>query len=62
MLSEGMFSLFALSMAALRRGFANGSLPPSLAATMISFTSLPKSFPLLASLLDFLCLMFAHLE
>src|SRR5690348_11632823 len=51
----------ALSTASRRRGLAFGSLPPSLAATVISRIRREKILPRLASDAALRCLMFAHL-
>src|SRR2546422_5859014 len=49
MLSHGMFSALAASMAVRRRGFPAGSPPPCRAAMVISRISLVKAAPRLAS-------------
>src|SRR5450759_1467872 len=61
MLSAGMFSAFAATMAVRRRGFMSGS-PPDLAAIAISLMRRVKILPRLASSAPFLCLMVAHFE
>src|SRR5271157_4984317 len=61
MLSAGMFSALAATMAVRRRGFLSGS-PPLLAAMAISLIRRVKILPRLASSAPFLCLMVAHLE
>src|SRR6056297_2704610 len=61
MLSLGRLFCLAFSITRRSLGFAVGSPPPKRAATMISFTSLVKTFPLLASSAPFLCFIFAHL-
>src|SRR6266508_738751 len=61
MLSAGMLTAFASSMALRSRGFASGLPPPIRAAIAISLMSLVKSRPRLASAAPFLCLMVAHL-
>ncbi len=60
MLSLGMFSARAASMAARRRGFMAGSGRPSLAATVISRASLEKTLDRTASCFPFLCMMFLN--
>src|SRR5665647_2671295 len=62
MLSLGIDSALAFSMALASEMFMEGSVPPSRAATVIARDSLLNSFPRLASVLPFLCLMVAHLE
>ena len=62
MLSLGMDSALAFSMALASEMFMAGSVPPSRAATVIARDSLQNSLPRLASVLPFLCLMVAHLE
>ena len=61
-LSFGIRADFAVPMAVRSRGFALGSPPPIFAAMMISLAILLNSFPRLASVAAFLCLMLAHLE
>jgi hypothetical protein len=62
MLSEGIFTLFAFSIAILNLALASGLPPPVLAAIVNSLASLVNTLPLTASSLDFLCLIFAHFE
>src|SRR5271155_2429050 len=62
MLSLGIFSFLAASMAERRRGFESESPPPTRAAMVISRISLVKMRPRLASVAAFLCLIVAHLE
>src|ERR1043165_3672704 len=62
MLSAGMFSAFAATMAPRRRGLESGSPPPFLAAMLISLMRRVKILPRLASSAPFLCLIVAHLE
>src|ERR1700690_8629 len=62
MLSLGIFSLFAESMAVRRRGLVMGSAPPVRAAMVNSRIILVKILPRLASVAAFLCLIVAHLE
>src|SRR5437899_4059382 len=61
MLSDGMFSALAASMAVRRRALPLGSPPPCLAAIVISRISLVKAAPRLASVTAFLCLICFHL-
>src|SRR6056297_720307 len=61
MLSLGMFSIFALVTAVRNEGFASGSPPPFLAATVISLMIFVKIFPRLASCAPFLCFIEDHL-
>src|SRR5690242_7618332 len=61
-LSLGMFSWRAATTAALKRGFMAGSGVPSLAATVISRASLPKSFDFWASCRPLRCMMFLNWE
>src|ERR1700726_5311755 len=61
MLSEGMLTALAATMAVRRRGFISGS-PPWRAAIMISLMMRVNAFPRLASRAAFLCLMVAHFE
>src|SRR5437660_11369972 len=61
MLSAGMFSALAATMAVRRRGFISGS-PPLLAAIAISLMRRVKILPRLASSAPFLCLIVAHFE
>ena len=51
-LSLGMFSALALEMRALRRGLLSGSVPPLLAAMVISLPSLVKTRAMLPHLLN----------
>src|SRR5271167_1150173 len=60
-LSAGMFSALAATMAPRRRGLPSGSPPPDLAAMVISLMRRVKILPRLASVAPFLCLMVAHL-
>src|SRR2546425_10476884 len=62
MLSAGMFTDLAFSIAVRRRGFELGSPPARRAAIDISRMILVKILPRLASSAPFLCLMDAHLE
>src|SRR5512140_3121195 len=62
MLSLGIDSALAFSMALASEMFMAGSVPPSRAATVIARDSLLNSLPRLASVLPFLCLMVAHFE
>src|SRR5262245_64524831 len=62
MVSLGMLCARAASTAVRRRGLAFASPPPRRAATVISLMSLVKTFPRLASLAAFLCLIVLHLE
>src|SRR5438128_12457530 len=61
-LSLGMFSARAATTAARSRGFIAGSGVPSLAATVISRASLPKSFDFWASWRPLRCMMFLNWE
>src|SRR5690242_7669827 len=61
-LSLGMFSWRAATTAARNRGFMAGSGVPSLAATVISRASLPKSFDFWASCRPLRCMMFLNWE
>src|ERR1041384_2735420 len=61
MLSDGMFSALAASMAVRRRALPLGSPPPCLAAIVISRISLVKAAPRLASVTAFLRLICFHL-
>ena len=61
MVSLGIFIPLAFCTADLSLGFDSISVPPTLAATVISLINLVKSFPLLASLAPFLRLMVDHL-
>src|SRR5512141_403848 len=56
-----MLLSIALSTARRSRGLAEESLPPSLAATVISRIRRVEILPRFASAAAFLCLMFAHL-
>src|SRR5437879_10926813 len=60
-LSAGMFSALAATMAPRRRGLVSGS-PPFLAAIEISLIRRVKILPRLASSAPFLCLIVAHFE
>src|ERR1700722_17570692 len=63
MLSAGMFSALAATMAPRRRGLPSGSPPPPvLAAMVISLMRRVKILPRLASSAPFLCLIVAHFE
>src|SRR5437016_2148573 len=61
MLSSGMFSALAASMAVRSRAFPAGSPPPCLAAMVISRISLVKRAPRRASVTAFLRLICFHL-
>src|SRR5208283_1256761 len=61
MLSAGMFSALAATIAVRNRGFMSGS-PPDFAAIAISLMRRVKILPRLASSAPFLCLMVAHFE
>src|SRR5262249_23432367 len=61
MLSAGMLTALASSIALRSRGLPPGSPPPSRAAIVISLMSLVKRRPRLASAAPFLCLIVAHL-
>jgi hypothetical protein len=61
MLSAGMLTAFASSMALRRRGFDSAAPPPCLAAIVSSRMSLVKMRPRLASAAPFLCLIVLHL-
>src|SRR5882757_3649290 len=61
-LSAGMFSALAATMAPRSRGLVSGSPPPFFAAMEISLIRRVKIFPRLASSAPFLCLMVAHFE
>src|SRR5271167_5197317 len=61
-LSAGMFSALAATMAPRRRGLPSGSPPPDLAAMVISLMRRVKILPRLASVAPFLCLIVAHFE
>ena len=61
MLSAGMFTAFASSMALRRRGLDSGAPPPCLAAIVISRMSFVNRRPRLASAAPFLCLIVLHL-
>src|SRR4030065_1600020 len=61
-LSLGILTSFAFSIAVLSLGFPVRSPPPSRASIEISLTILVKTFPLFVSVLAFLCLICAHLE
>src|SRR5689334_8526983 len=62
MLSLGMLTWRALSMAYRSLRFIEGSPPPWRAAMMIARLSLLQSLPRLASMAPFLCLMVAQWE
>src|SRR5205823_9981832 len=62
MLSFGMFSCRAATMAARSRGFMAGSGVQRLAATVISRASLPNSFDFWASCRPLRCMMFLNWE
>src|SRR5579863_2807087 len=62
MLSAGIFSALAATMAPRRRGLESGSPPPFLAAMLISLMRRVKILPRFASSAPFLCLIVAHLE
>src|SRR5260370_32865466 len=61
MLSSGMFSALAASMAVRSRGLPAGSPPPCLAAMVISRITLVKAAPRLASATAFFRLICFHL-
>src|ERR1051326_3346744 len=61
MLSFGIEASRAFSIAFWSARFADGSPPPSFAATMIARESLEKSLPRRASATPFLCLIDDHL-
>src|ERR687891_1385966 len=61
MLSFGIETLRAFSIAFWSARLAAGSPPPSFAATMIARESFEKSLPRFASAAPFLCLMLDHL-
>src|SRR3954465_10710662 len=61
MLSFGIEAARAFSTAFWRARFADGSGPPSRAATMIARVSFEKSLPRFASAAPFLCLIDDHL-
>src|ERR1700684_3103858 len=61
-LSAGMFSDLAASIAPRRRGLESGSPPPFFAAMLISLIRRVKILPRLASSAPFLCLIVAHFE
>src|ERR1700741_4651940 len=60
-LSFGMFTAFAASIAVRRRGLPPGSPPPALAATVISRITLVQEEARLASVTAFLRLICFHL-
>src|ERR1700735_4373812 len=62
MLSAGIFSALAATMAPRRRGLESGSPPPFFAAMLISLIRRVKILPRLASSAPFLCLIVAHFE
>src|ERR1700722_17240927 len=61
-LSAGIFSALAATMAPRRRGLESGSPPPFFAAMLISLIRRVKILPRLASSAPFLCLIVAHFE
>src|SRR6202040_4285165 len=61
MLSAGIFSALAATIAPRNLGLVSGS-PPFLAAMLISFIRRVKILPRLASSAPFLCLIVAHFE
>src|SRR5256885_12814658 len=61
MLSHGMFSALAASIAVRRRGLPPASPPPALAEIVISRIRRVNSAPRLASVTAFLCLTCFHL-
>src|ERR687884_2171490 len=61
MLSHGMFTALAASMAVRRRGLPPGSPPPALAATVISRMTLVQDDARRASVTAFLRLICFHL-
>src|SRR5580704_9637183 len=61
MLSEGMETFLAATIAVRSRGLPSGS-PPERAAIWISLMSLVNIFPRFASVAAFLCLIVAHFE
>ena len=62
MLSFGIETARARSIALARLMLESGSAPPSLAATMMARESFEKSLPRFASAAPFLCLIEDHLE
>src|SRR6267378_3524578 len=62
MLSRGMFTARARSIARRSRKFASGSPPPSFAASMISFVIFVKTTPRLTSAAPFWRLIWLHFE
>src|SRR5262245_46397435 len=62
MLSFGIETARAFSMAFCSEMLASGSPPPSFAATMIARDSLEKRMPRFLSAAPFLCLIVDHLE
>jgi hypothetical protein len=62
MFSFGIEYERAFSIAFCSARLPDGSGPPSRAATMIARESFEKSWPRLASVAFFLCLICAHLE
>src|SRR5437879_5709738 len=62
MLSLGIEAALAFSIAVASAALPAGSPPPSRAATWTARASLVKSWPRLASVAFFLCLIDAHLE
>src|SRR6266536_644402 len=61
MLSAGMLTALASSMALRSLGFPSGAPPPRRADIVISLISFVKRRPRLASAAPFLCLIVAHL-
>src|SRR4029077_17173734 len=61
-LSAGIFSALAATMAPRKRGLESGSPPPFFAAMLISLIRRVKTLPRLASSAPFLCLIVAHFE
>src|SRR6266513_4212235 len=62
MLSRGMFTARARSIASRRRKLASGSPPPSFAASMISLVILVKTTPRLTPAAPFCRLIWLHFE
>src|SRR6202162_4509773 len=62
MLSAGMFSALAATIAPRSRGLESGPPPPFFAAMLISLMRRVKILPRLASSAPFLCLIVAHFE
>src|SRR6478672_2588423 len=61
MLSAGMFTALASSIALRSRGLDSGAPPPRRAAIVISLMSFVKRRPRFASAAPFLCLVVLHL-